>query len=578
MKNKDFAKKESNFFIENSNKKKNSLRKIKNYKKVKNVKKIDFIDKKSNSNTKILPSKKNNFVEDQNLITNEDIPNKSKKYPSKTIGTIKAIYKGMKAIDDELGRNETDQKESLESKVINSGDNFIYAKGKADSAFNFFGNKEELIDKSKKVSSEKFIFNDSKLTSKNTISNKKIKKKKFRSKKINKRKVGLNAKEMVKTTISGAKKLGANIVTKLKIILPKILIPILFLIVIISTFTLLMGSSTNNQSNNTNQTIPTTKNVEEFLEQYGDSFMYVANEYNLYASVMIAQAGIESAWGSSIIGNNLFGIKCYNREYGCSDNLTTNEEVDGKIITIKDSFQLSPEGGKIGAVKLYVDFLYNGSAFPKYSRKLTKTYHKTYKSAVNSLITDLKYATDTSYINKIINVIETYNLTKYDTKENRSYPELKNVVLNKNLNNDLSSMINKTGLPVNVSRKDIDKYITFHFGYRINPVHGGEDFHKGIDIVMPLNTPIYATHDGEVVHAHSSGTYNGGYGNAVFIKKGNIETRYAHLNSTVVREGQFVKKGTLIGYMGNTGQSSGAHLHYEYRINGDPIDPYKTFK
>lgn len=577
MKNKDFEKKESNFFIENSNKKKNRLRKIKNYKKVKNVKKIDFIDKKANSKTKILPTKKVDFIENESLI-NEDIPNKSNKYPSKTIGQVKAIYKGMKAIDDELGRNETDQKESLESKAINSGDNFIYAKDKVDSAFNFFGNKEELIDKSEKVSSEKFIFNDSKLKPKNTISNKKVKKKKFKPKKINKRKVGLNAKEMVKTTISGAKKVGADIVTKLKLILPKILIPILLLIVIISTFTLLMGSSTNSQVNNTNETIPSTKNVEEFLEQYGDSFMYVANEYNLYASVMIAQAGIESAWGSSIIGNNLFGIKCYNREYGCSDNLTTNEEVNGKIITIKDSFQLSPEGGKIGAVKLYVDFLYNGSAFPKYSRKLTKTYHKTYRSAVNSLITDLKYATDTSYINKIINVIETYNLTKYDTKENRSYPELKNVVLNKNLNYDLSSMINQTGLPVNVSRKDIDKYITFHFGYRINPVHGGEDFHKGIDIVMPLDTPIYATHDGEVVHAHSSGTYNGGYGNAVFIKKGNIETRYAHLNSTVVREGQFVKKGTLIGYMGNTGQSSGTHLHYEYRINGDPIDPYKTFK
>lgn len=577
MKNKDFAKKESNFFIENSNKKKNSLRIIKNYKKVKNVKKIDFIDKKSISNTKILPSKKINFVEDESLITVNN-SNKSKKYPSKTIGSIKATYKGMKAIDDELGRNENDQKESLESKVINSGDNFIYAKDKVDSTFNFFGNKEELIDKSKKISSEKFFFNDSKLKPKNNISNKKIKKKKFRSKKINKRKVSLNAKEIVKTTISGVKKVGANLVAKVKIILPKILIPILFLIVIISTFTLLMGSSTNNQSNNTNQTIPSTKNVEEFLEQYSDSFMYVANEYNLYASVMIAQAGLESAWGSSIIGNNLFGIKCYNREYGCSDNLTTNEEVDGKIITIKDSFQLSPEGGKIGAIKLYVDFLYNGSAFPNSSRKLTKSYHKTYKSAVNSLITDLKYATDTSYVNKIINIIETYNLTKYDTPPRHSYPELKNIVLNKNFKNDLFYTVNKTGLPVNVKKEDIDKYITFPFGYRINPVTGQQDFHKGIDIAMPLNTPIYATHDGEVIHAHNTGTYNGGYGNAVFIKKGNIETRYAHLNSTVVREGQFVKKGTLIGYMGNTGQSSGTHLHYEYRINGDPIDPYKTFK
>lgn len=98
----------------------------------------------------------------------------------------------------------------------------------------------------------------------------------------------------------------------------------------------------------------------------------------------------------------------------------------------------------------------------------------------------------------------------------------------------------------------------------------GDKQHKGIDIAVPRNTPIYATQDGVV-------TYSGvasGYGNVIYIRHPDgRETRYAHLNSMSVTKGQTVAKGQQIGLSGNTGRSSGPHLHYEVRQNGVAINP-----
>ena len=100
---------------------------------------------------------------------------------------------------------------------------------------------------------------------------------------------------------------------------------------------------------------------------------------------------------------------------------------------------------------------------------------------------------------------------------------------------------------------------------------GGSDFHPGIDIANDYGTPITATADGIVVAA---GWNSGGYGNMVDIDHGNgVVTRYGHAQEVVVSPGQTVTRGQIIAFMGSTGFSTGPHVHYEVRINGEPVNP-----
>ena len=105
------------------------------------------------------------------------------------------------------------------------------------------------------------------------------------------------------------------------------------------------------------------------------------------------------------------------------------------------------------------------------------------------------------------------------------------------------------------------------YGLRWN----GSDFHPGIDIANDMGTPIFATADGIVDYA---GWNSGGYGNMVDIEHGNgIMTRYAHASQVLVSSGQSVKRGQIIALMGSTGFSTGPHVHYEVRINGQAVNP-----
>ncbi|MFC2337007.1 MAG: peptidoglycan DD-metalloendopeptidase family protein [Negativicutes bacterium] len=100
---------------------------------------------------------------------------------------------------------------------------------------------------------------------------------------------------------------------------------------------------------------------------------------------------------------------------------------------------------------------------------------------------------------------------------------------------------------------------------------GGSDFHPGIDIANDYGTPITATADGIVLVA---GWNSGGYGNMVDIDHGNgIVTRYGHAQEVVVSPGQVVQRGQIIAFMGSTGFSTGPHVHYEVRIDGEPVNP-----
>jgi murein DD-endopeptidase MepM/ murein hydrolase activator NlpD len=112
--------------------------------------------------------------------------------------------------------------------------------------------------------------------------------------------------------------------------------------------------------------------------------------------------------------------------------------------------------------------------------------------------------------------------------------------------------------------------ISSPFGPRIHPVYGGPDFHTGIDIAIPVGTPVYAAAPGRVIE---TGT-RGGYGLLVVIDHGDgYSTYYAHLSRFLVSEGQFVEAGQAVALSGNTGLSTGPHLHFEIRRYGEPLNP-----
>jgi len=116
-------------------------------------------------------------------------------------------------------------------------------------------------------------------------------------------------------------------------------------------------------------------------------------------------------------------------------------------------------------------------------------------------------------------------------------------------------------------------HISFFFGQNENPFSGQYYIHKGIDIsTYRSGDPVVTTADGQVVTID----YTNDFGNYVLIRhKHGYYTRYAHLLMATVRIGQRVQQGELIGYIGNTGLSTGPHLHYEVHIGSDVVDPYK---
>jgi len=112
--------------------------------------------------------------------------------------------------------------------------------------------------------------------------------------------------------------------------------------------------------------------------------------------------------------------------------------------------------------------------------------------------------------------------------------------------------------------------ITSTFGYRTDPITGVTAFHSGIDFGAPCGTPIHAGGNGTVIFAG----VNGGYGNATIINHGGgLSTLYGHQSAFAVSVGQVVTAGQVIGYVGSTGKSTGCHVHFEVRVNGNPVDP-----
>ncbi|PIE68106.1 MAG: metalloendopeptidase [Deltaproteobacteria bacterium] len=113
-------------------------------------------------------------------------------------------------------------------------------------------------------------------------------------------------------------------------------------------------------------------------------------------------------------------------------------------------------------------------------------------------------------------------------------------------------------------------WVTSRFGYRVSPFTGRKELHKGIDIAYREGTAILATANGVVSFVGRKGTL----GNILVIDHGHgLVTRYAHLNKALKKRGERVKRGDIVAEMGNSGRSTGPHLHYEVHLNGVPVNP-----
>jgi len=125
-----------------------------------------------------------------------------------------------------------------------------------------------------------------------------------------------------------------------------------------------------------------------------------------------------------------------------------------------------------------------------------------------------------------------------------------------------------------IDNKDL-KRTASGWGMRIHPIYNIKKFHYGLDFTAPLGTPIYATGDGEIEYLIlASDEASQGYGNLIIVNHGyGFRTLYAHLSKFNVKTKQKVKRGEIIGYVGNTGISTGPHLHYEVIKDGTKVNP-----
>jgi len=120
------------------------------------------------------------------------------------------------------------------------------------------------------------------------------------------------------------------------------------------------------------------------------------------------------------------------------------------------------------------------------------------------------------------------------------------------------------------STKPTKGWYTSRFGYRVSPYEDIPKMHEGLDIAAAPGSPVYAPADGTVSFAG----YDAGYGKLIIIDHGyGVETRYGHNSQIHVASGQKIRHGDLISSVGSTGRSTGPHLHYEVRVNGEPVDP-----
>lgn len=162
--------------------------------------------------------------------------------------------------------------------------------------------------------------------------------------------------------------------------------------------------------------------------------------------------------------------------------------------------------------------------------------------------------------------------TRMNVLEKRIYSQLQSFDrLQEALHNQQDKLAHiPSVLPINIE----DYTMSSGYGYRVDPIYGASKFHEGLDFAAAKGTNVFATGDGIVTVAGREK----GYGNCIDIEHGyNYLTRYAHLSEILVKPGEEVKRGQLIGKVGSTGKSTGPHLHYEVRYKDTPQNPVNFY-
>ncbi|MGM0125820.1 hypothetical protein IGI37_003221 [Enterococcus sp. AZ194] len=273
------------------------------------------------------------------------------------------------------------------------------------------------------------------------------------------------------------------------------------------------------------------ESVESFIRKIGESARKIGQENDLYASVMIAQAILESGSGSSELSqaphHNLFGMK--GTYEGSGVTYSTQEDTgNGVLVTIQASFRTydTYDQSFEDYSKLFTEGLTGNANFYRGAWKSETTNYK----EATAFLTG-RYATDTQYNKKLNGLIEAYDLTTYDQAKEVKGVHSKGYIL-----------------PVE--------------NYTISSVYGprGGEFHRGLDFAANQGEPIYASKTGTVLTAE----YHDSWGNYVVLgHEDGVSTLYAHQAEYVVKPGETVEQGQIIGYVGSTGNSTGSHLHFE---------------
>ncbi len=155
-------------------------------------------------------------------------------------------------------------------------------------------------------------------------------------------------------------------------------------------------------------------------------------------------------------------------------------------------------------------------------------------------------------------------LKKQMVIQSKSYDQIADLI--KNQQKMLSSIPSIQPIP----NKKLERMAS-GYGWRTDPIYKISEFHKGMDFTCPMGTQVHVTGDGVVETVDFS---YGGYGNEIIVNHGfGYRTRYAHLSKSSVRPGQKLKRGDVIAFTGNTGKSTGPHLHYEVMKNGEVLNP-----
>ncbi|MDO5089350.1 MAG: M23 family metallopeptidase [Leptotrichiaceae bacterium] len=182
-----------------------------------------------------------------------------------------------------------------------------------------------------------------------------------------------------------------------------------------------------------------------------------------------------------------------------------------------------------------------------------------------------KYRSFQLYLSKNKEIMELGK--KYEEEQKMKAEELKNLK-NLTLNNVKNVPEDKKNIMLSIIPSGSpllrDIHITSPFGERVHPISGHRKFHHGIDLRVDIGDPVVSSAIGRV----SFTGVKGGYGNVVVVDHMyGFQTTYAHLNKILVKNGEIVGKGKIIAEGGNSGSSTGPHLHYEVRYNGTPIEP-----